>query len=152
MPWLPRTGFGPDATWLDGRDTDSCGVFSAPWRNEILSRSSALKRQKVKTVSAGTEALPSNNCRHFCQKRRHLLAHEDTYLADSERGSTRTGSVRQVGRRGRAERRSRLQSRWSSFGGGLQQGDKRRSAGSKERRRNSSAEAQELMICKRPAG
>ena len=42
-------------------------------------------------------------------------------------------------------------SRWRGAGGGFRQGDGRRSAGSKERMRNSSAGALELMIWQRPA-
>ena len=50
-----------------------------------------------------------------------------------------------------AESRIQLRSRWRGAGGGFRQGDGHRSAGSKERMRNSSAEALELMIWQQPA-
>ena len=50
-----------------------------------------------------------------------------------------------------AESRIQLRSRWRGAGGGFRQGDGHRSAGSKERMRNASAEALELMIWQRPA-
>ena len=50
-----------------------------------------------------------------------------------------------------AMRLIRQWSRWRGAGGGFRQGDGHRSAGSKERMRNSSAEALELMIWQRPA-
>ena len=50
-----------------------------------------------------------------------------------------------------AMRLIRQWSRWRGAGGGFRQGDGHRSAGSKERMRNASAEALELMIWQRPA-
>ena len=50
-----------------------------------------------------------------------------------------------------AESRIQLRSSWRGSGGRFEQADGRRSAGPKERRQNSSAEALELMVWQPPA-